>query len=148
MSNLPVFVGLDYHTPLLCLLAITHFPVTIIAMKILLASDHRGQNVRVMILEYLRTLPEHTVVLIDEQLSEDADYTDAAAKVAQLVSSGEADRGILICGTGIGTCVVANKFPGVRAAPCHNEVVAELSRKHNNANVLCLCLHACRKSSS
>jgi len=109
-----------------------------IAMKILLASDHRGQNVRAMILEYLRTLPEHSVILIDEQLSEDADYTDAAAKVAQLVSSGEADRGILICGTGIGTCVVANKFPGVRAAPCHNEVVAELSRQHNDANVLCL----------
>jgi len=109
-----------------------------IAMKILLASDHRGQNVRAMILEYLRTLPEHSVILIDEQLSEDADYTDAAAKVAQLVSSGEADRGILICGTGIGTCVVANKFPGVRAAPCHNEVVAELSRQHNDANILCL----------
>jgi len=107
-------------------------------MKILLASDHRGQNVRAMIWEYLRTVPEHTVVLIDEQLSEDADYTDIAAQVAQLVSSGEADRGILICGTGVGTCVVANKFPGVRAAPCHNEVVAELSRKHNDANVLCL----------
>ena len=107
-------------------------------MKILLASDHRGLNVRAMIWEHLRTVPEHTVVLIDEQLSEDADYTDIAAQVAQLVSSGEADRGILICGTGVGTCVVANKFPGVRAAPCHNEVVAELSRKHNDANVLCL----------
>ena len=109
-----------------------------IAMKILLASDHRGLNVRATILEYLRTLPEHTVLLVDEQLSEDADYTDIAAKVAQLVSSGEADRGILVCGTGIGTCVVANKFSGVRAAPCHNEVVAELSRKHNDANILCL----------
>ena len=104
----------------------------------MLASDHRGQNVRTTILEFLQTLPEHTVQLVDEQLSEDADYTDIAAKVAQSVSLGEVDRGILICGTGIGTCVVANKFFGVRAAPCHNEVVAELSRKHNDANILCL----------
>jgi len=107
-------------------------------MKIILASDHRGLNVRATILEYLRTLPEHTVLLVDEQLSDNADYPDIAAKVAEAVSTGTADCGILICGTGIGTCVVANKFPGVRAAPCHNEVAAELSRKHNNANVLCL----------
>ena len=107
-------------------------------MKIILASDHRGRNVRATILEYIQTLPEHTVLLADDNLSEDADYTDAAAKVAQAVSLGEADRGILICGTGIGSCVVANKFLDVRAAPCHNEVVAELSRKHNDANVLCL----------
>jgi ribose 5-phosphate isomerase B len=107
-------------------------------MKIILASDHRGLDVRATIVEYLRTLPEYTLLLIDEQISGRADYPDIAAKVAQSVSSGTADRGILICGTGIGTCIVANKFPGVRAAPCHNEVAAELSRKHNNANVLCL----------
>jgi len=107
-------------------------------MKIILASDHRGLNVRATILEYLQTLPEHTVVLIDEQSSESTDYPDIAEKVAQSVSSGASDYGILICGTGIGTCIVANKFPGIRAAPCHNEVVAELSRKHNDSNVLCL----------
>jgi ribose 5-phosphate isomerase B len=107
-------------------------------MKIILASDHRGLDVRAMILEYLQKMPEYTVLLVDEHLSEDADYPDVAEKVARLVSSGEADRGILVCGTGIGTCIVANKFPGVRAAPCHNEVVAELSRKHNNSNILCL----------
>jgi len=107
-------------------------------MKIILASDHRGLTVRTTILEYLQALPGYTVWLADDQLTGDADYPDIAAKVAQAVSSGEADRGILVCGTGIGTCVVANKFPGVRAAPCHNEVVAELSRKHNDANVLCL----------
>ena len=107
-------------------------------MKIILASDHRGLDVRESILEYLRALPEHMIVLIDEQASESTDYPDIAAIVAQSVSSGTADRGILICGTGIGTCIVANKFPGIRAAPCHNEVVAELSRKHNDSNVLCL----------
>jgi len=107
-------------------------------VKIILASDHRGLNVRTTILEYLRTLPEHTVLLIEEQLSDGVEYPDIAAKVAQSVSVGGFDRGILICGTGVGTCVVANKFPGVRAASCHNEVVAELSRKHNDANILCL----------
>ena len=108
-------------------------------MKIILASDHRGLNVRATIQKYLQTLPEHTLLLVDDnQLAEHTDYPDIATTVAQAVSSGTADRGILICGTGIGTCIVANKFPGIRAAPCHNEVVAELSRKHNNSNVLCL----------
>ena len=107
-------------------------------MKIMLASDHRGLEVLETILAYLQTLPEHTVLLVDENTSEPADYPDIATKVAQSVASGEADRGILVCGTGIGMCVVANKFPGIRAAPCHNEVVAELSRKHNDANILCL----------
>jgi ribose 5-phosphate isomerase B len=104
-------------------------------MRIILASDHRGLDVRATILEYLQTLPEHTVLLVE---NENADYPDIAAEVARSVSSGAADRGILVCGTGIGTCVVANKFPGVRAAPCHNEVAAELSRKHNDSNILCL----------
>lgn len=91
-----------------------------------------------MVLEYLQTLPEHTVLLVDEQAPEKTDYPDIAAKVALAVSTGVADCGILICGTGIGTCIVANKFPGIRAAPCHNEVIAELSRRHNDSNVLCL----------
>ena len=107
-------------------------------MKIILASDHRGVSVRDTILEYLQTQSEHTVVLIDEQTAGSTDYPDIAAMAAQAISLGTADYGILICGTGIGTCIVANKFPGVRAAPCHNEVVAELSRKHNDSNVLCL----------
>ena len=112
-------------------------------MKIILASDHRGLSVWVTIWEYLQTLPEHTVLLIDEQdstgqLAEGLDYPDIAAKVARSVSSGAVDRGILICGTGVGTCIVANKFSGIRAAPCHNEVIAELSRKHNDSNILCL----------
>lgn len=66
------------------------------------------------------------------------DYPDVAAAVAEAVASGQADKGILICGTGIGMCVAANKIRGVRAAVCCNEVAAELSRRHNDANVLCL----------
>ena len=66
------------------------------------------------------------------------DYPDVAAAVAEAVVEGRADRGILICGTGIGMCVAANKFKGIRAALCYNEVAAELSRRHNDANILCL----------
>ncbi|MBR4833484.1 MAG: ribose 5-phosphate isomerase B [Thermoguttaceae bacterium] len=66
------------------------------------------------------------------------DYPDVAAAVAEAVASGEAEKGILICGTGIGMCVAANKVRGVRAAVCCNEVAAEFSRRHNDANVLCL----------
>ena len=66
------------------------------------------------------------------------DYPDYAAKVARAVSAGNIDRGVLICGTGVGMCIVANKFAGVRAAPCHDDLTAEMSRLHNDANVLCL----------
>src|SRR5690606_38873857 len=69
---------------------------------------------------------------------DNVDYPDYAAKVARAVSEGEIERGILICGTGVGMCIVANKFAGVRAAPCHDDLTAEMSRLHNDANVLCL----------
>ncbi|GHT21890.1 ribose 5-phosphate isomerase B [Planctomycetales bacterium] len=107
-------------------------------MEILLASDHRGINVRALILDYLLEQRQCSVLMINDEFPENADYPDIAARVARSVSGGEAERGILICGTGIGMAVVANKFPGIRAASCHNAVVAELSRKHNDSNVLCL----------
>lgn len=66
------------------------------------------------------------------------DYPDVAAAVAEAVADGRAERGVLICGTGVGMCITANKFKGIRAACCYNEVGAELSRRHNDANVLCL----------
>ncbi len=66
------------------------------------------------------------------------DYPDVAAEVAGRVSRGDVQRGILICGTGLGMCIAANKFSGVRAAPCHDDITAELSRRHNDLNVLCL----------
>jgi ribose 5-phosphate isomerase B len=66
------------------------------------------------------------------------DYPDVAAAVAGRVSRGEVDRGILISGSGLGMSIAANKFPGVRAAPCHDDLTAEMSRRHNDLNVLCL----------
>jgi len=66
------------------------------------------------------------------------DYPDIAKLVAEKVGGGEAQRGILVCGTGLGMCIAANKFPGVRAAPCHDDLTAETSRRQNDTNVLCL----------
>jgi ribose 5-phosphate isomerase B len=75
---------------------------------------------------------------VGTQSEESVDYPDIAAEVGRRVSQAESDRGILICGTGIGMAIVANKFPGVRAAPCHDDLTAEMSRRHNDLNVLCL----------
>ncbi|MDR1142177.1 MAG: RpiB/LacA/LacB family sugar-phosphate isomerase [Planctomycetaceae bacterium] len=106
-------------------------------MKIILGSDHRGKRIQDWILKH-HLFRQYEIFVIDKPCSGFIDYPDIAARVAFDVGSGLFDRGILICGTGIGMCVVANKFPGVRAAPCHNEVAAELSRRHNDANILCL----------
>ena len=78
------------------------------------------------------------VVDIGSRDSEPVDYPDIAAQVGDKVSAGEVDRGILICGSGLGMCIAANKINGVRAAPCYDDVTAELSRRHNDLNVLCL----------
>jgi ribose 5-phosphate isomerase B len=69
---------------------------------------------------------------------ESVDYPDYAQKVSEAVSSGAADRGILICGTGIGMSITANRYPGVRAALCHDHFTARMSRLHNDANILVL----------
>jgi ribose 5-phosphate isomerase B len=107
-------------------------------MKIALGADHRGYEVYrhlCMVLrenghEVLETLPKHD--------GEACDYPDRAWPVAKAVAERRADRGILICGTGIGMSIAANKVAGVRAALVHDEVGADLSRRHNDANVLCL----------
>ncbi len=106
-------------------------------MRIALGSDHRGCALKSRLIELLKKL-NHEVADLGTQGSESVDYPDYAEAVAKRVASGEADRGILICGTGIGMCIAANKIPGVRAAPCHDAVTAEMSRRHNNLNVLCL----------
>src|SRR5262245_51899446 len=106
-------------------------------MKVAIASDHRGFHLKEKVISLLKA-QGHTV--IDDGPASDAsvDYPDFAALVAKKVSSGEVDRGILICGTGIGMAISANKFSGVRAAAIGDEVTAELSRRHNDLNVLCL----------
>ena len=106
-------------------------------MKVAIASDHRGYHLKERVISLLHG-KGHEV--IDDGPSSEAsvDYPDFAALVAKKVGSGEVERGILICGTGIGMAIAANKFPGVRASACADEVTAELSRRHNDLNVLCL----------
>ncbi|MCU0571973.1 MAG: ribose 5-phosphate isomerase B [Syntrophobacteraceae bacterium] len=106
-------------------------------MKIMIACDHAG-------LELKRKLAHHLVGL-DQEVEDigthdgaSVDYPDYAARVARAVASGEADRGILVCGSGIGMCMTANRFRGVRAAQVSEPLSARMSRRHNDSNVLCL----------
>jgi len=106
-------------------------------MKIAIGSDHRGFEVKRRVVPLLHKLGHETLDM-GTAGPESVDYPDFAFQVGQAVSEGRVDRGILICGTGIGMCIAANKVPGVRAAPCHDSITAEMSRRHNDANVLCL----------
>ena len=106
-------------------------------MKIAIGSDHRGVGLRIKIRGFLENLGQDVVDLSSDE-DQPVDYPDIAAAVARKVAVGEVDRGILVCGTGIGMCIVANKIPGVRAAPCHDDFTAEVTRRHNDLNVLCL----------
>ncbi len=106
-------------------------------MKIAVASDHRGFTVKNMILALVESLG-HDGLDLGPDSNDSVDYPDFAAAAAGAVADGTADRGILICGTGMGMCIVANKFHGVRAANCHDDLTAEMSRRHNDSNVLCL----------
>ncbi|MEM1069359.1 MAG: ribose 5-phosphate isomerase B [Planctomycetota bacterium] len=106
-------------------------------MRVSIGSDHRGVQIKSRLIQ---SLSNAGYALTDEGTDSDhsCDYPDFAAEVARKVSCGEADRGILICGTGIGMAIAANKFAGVRAASCYDEVMVEMSRRHNNVNILCL----------
>lgn len=106
-------------------------------MRIAVGSDHRGYSIRGKLVELLHRLG-HEVIDLGSNSEDPVDYPDIAARAAGKVSRGEVDRAILMCGTGLGMCIAANKFPGVRAAPCHDDLTAEMSRRHNDLNVLCL----------
>lgn len=106
-------------------------------MRIAIGSDHRGVAQRLRVIGLLERLG-HEVIDCGSHTEEAVDYPDIAADVATRVSEGTVDRGILLCCTGVGMAIAANKVPGVRAATCHDEVTAEMSRRHNDLNVLCL----------
>ncbi|MHC5057308.1 MAG: ribose 5-phosphate isomerase B [Planctomycetota bacterium] len=106
-------------------------------MKIAVGSDHAGFALK----EHVRAHIEasgHDVADVGTFSGESVDYPDFAAKVARAVVHGEAERGIIVCGTGLGVSMTANRFRGVRAAACTGEFAAEMTRRHNDANVLCL----------
>lgn len=106
-------------------------------LKIAIASDHAGFDLKEKIVEYLKS-NNYSSKDFGTFTKDSCDYPTLAKKVANEVSKGMYDRGILICGTGIGMSITANKVKRVRAALCWNTETAELSRQHNNSNVLCL----------
>jgi ribose 5-phosphate isomerase B len=106
-------------------------------MKIAIGSDHAGFGLKEDLLEHLKGL-NHDIVDCGTDTTASVDYPDFGEKVSRMVSSGEVERGILICGTGLGMSMVANKFPNVRAALCNDLFSAKMSRLHNDANVLVL----------
>jgi len=106
-------------------------------MKIAIAADHAGRELKDEIVKFLKE-KGHEVIDYGVDNPESVDYPDYGIKVAQAVSKGLVERGILACGTGIGMSIVANKFPNVRAALCCNMYTARMSRLHNDANILVL----------
>src|SRR3989338_10376214 len=106
-------------------------------MRIILASDHAGFSLKEKIKAWLQQkgYVVHDVGAFSEERS---DYPGFAHQAAEKLAKGEADRGVLVCGSGMGMCMAANRTPGVRAAVLRNEEDARLSRAHNDANVACL----------
>jgi len=106
-------------------------------MKIAVGSDHRGFEAKERIKAIIAEL-KHECIDFGTSDGNPVDYPDSAYQVAKAVSEKEAERAILVCATGIGMCIAANKIKAVRAALCHDELSAAISRDHNDSNVLCL----------
>jgi len=106
-------------------------------MKIVIGADHAGFEYKTRLSDYLKSLG-HIITDVGTFSTDNSDYPDFGVKGSQKVCSGEAEMGILLCGTGIGMSIIANKFKGIRAALCCNSEIARLAREHNNANILCL----------
>ena len=106
-------------------------------MKIAIAADHRGHAAKEKI-AVLLSEQGHRVIDMGTNSSKSCDYPDIAYPAAKAVADGQVERAIMICGSGIGMTICANKVPKVRAALCHDELTAQMSRRHNDANVLCL----------
>ncbi len=106
-------------------------------MRIAIGCDHRGLNLKRTVVKLI-TEAGHNYEDFGCYTADPVDYPDIARKVAEAVTRGDFDRGILICGTGIGMCIAANKVNGIRAALCYDTFGASRARQHNDANILCL----------
>ena len=106
-------------------------------MKYYIGADHAGIEIKAFVKELFEKRG-HEVIDLGPYNKDRVDYPDFAAKVCQAVLKNENSKGILICGTGLGMSMAANKFDGIRAALCHNEYSAAMAREHNDANILCL----------
>ena len=107
-------------------------------MKVAVAFDHRGVKLRQRLLEELASLGHETVDLGTDRPEPRIDYPDKAREVGEAIRSGEAERALLVCGSGVGASVAASKLPGIRAAICHDIYSAHQGVEHDDMNVLCL----------
>jgi ribose 5-phosphate isomerase B len=108
------------------------------AMNIVIASDHAGFELKTLLARYMREGLGHNVIDAGSYNPEPVDYPDYAEKLSGAILSGEAERGILICGSGVGASVAANKIPGIRAGLCHDTYSAHQGVEHDDMNVLVL----------
>jgi ribose 5-phosphate isomerase B len=99
--------------------------------------DHAGFDLKIALMEAARAF-DHYVLDLGTHSTESVDYPDYANKIVESLKSEQASLGVIICGTGIGMAMAANRHAGIRAAVCHTELEARLAREHNNANILCL----------
>jgi len=106
-------------------------------VKIFIATDHAGVEIKPQVIEMLVDLGYEDVVDLGPSDNSRVDYTDFAHKLCENVLANEGSQGVLICGTGIGMSLSANKHKGIRAALCHDAYTASMARAHNDANVLC-----------
>jgi RpiB/LacA/LacB family sugar-phosphate isomerase len=107
-------------------------------VKIAAGADHGGFALKRAVVRHLRAAGHEVVDVGTDSGDTSVDYPDYGHKVAAMVASGEVERGILVCGTGLGICMSANRHAGVRAADCLTPHLAEMARRHNDANVLCM----------
>lgn len=105
-------------------------------MKLVIGNDHAATELKFQIMAYLEQKGVE-VINVGTDTNESFDYAIAAFRAGKLVASGEADGGVLICGTGVGISMAANKVRGIRAAACSDPVTARLTKQHNNANIIC-----------
>jgi ribose 5-phosphate isomerase B len=107
-------------------------------VRIAVGSDHAGYGLKVAVRQVVEELGHEVVDMGVRDGDTSVDYPDYARLVAQAVARGKCDCGILVCGTGLGVSISANKVPGIRAALCHDTYTARLARSHNDANLLCM----------
>lgn len=106
-------------------------------MRIAIGCDHRGLDLKKKVIKLI-TDAGHSYEDFGAFTTDAVDYPDIAEKVGKAVANGDFDRGVLICGTGIGMCIAANKMNGIRAAQCYDNFCASRARQHNDANIMCL----------
>ena len=107
-------------------------------MKIVIASDHAGYPLKALLIPHLKNLGYEVADLGTDSPDRPVDYPDFAAKAAREVTAGRAERAIIVCGSGVGACVAANKIRGIRAGLCHDNYSAHQGVEHDDMNVLCL----------